>query len=403
MKRILFVDDEPSVLSGLERMLRPMRAAWELHFAEGGQSALSKLADQSMDIVVSDMRMPGMDGVQFLDEVRRRHPEAVRIILSGHADQELILRSVGPTHQFLSKPCDPDLLKRTIDRACILRDRLSAPRLKQLVAQVGALPSLPTLYSEILSEISSPKGSLESVGRIIAKDMGMTAKVLQIVNSAFFGIRKQISNPAEAAKFLGMETIKALVLSVQIFSKFECDRPSLPSLSRLWSASMRVGGFSRLIARELGLGREQVDQAFFAGTLHDIGILVLVSRAPDEYEEVVRLAGPTGELKLVEAEAQVLGSSHGEIGAYLLGIWGLPGTIVETVAFHHHPSRLDSAVAGPLTCVHIGDAIAAGLESGDLQDEARALDAPYVAALELGGRLADWREKCRAASEEAQP
>src|SRR5262245_37814840 len=100
MKKILFVDDEPNVLQGLERMLRSMRHEWEMQFAMSGPAALERLAEQTFDVIVSDMRMPGMTGAQLLTEVSQRHPHIVRIILSGQADQEDILRSVGPTHQY---------------------------------------------------------------------------------------------------------------------------------------------------------------------------------------------------------------------------------------------------------------------------------------------------------------
>jgi len=112
-KRVLFVDDEPRILDGRRRMLRSMRHEWKMSFAETGQEALAILANQPFDVVVVDMRMPGMDGVQLLSEVRKRH-QIIRIVLSGTADREAILRAVGLAHQYLSKPCDAETLKSVL-------------------------------------------------------------------------------------------------------------------------------------------------------------------------------------------------------------------------------------------------------------------------------------------------
>lgn len=116
-KRILFVDDEPNILSGLKRMLRSMRKEFDLQFAGSGIEALDSMAVHESDIVVSDMRMPGMDGAELLDIIQERYPSAVRIMFTGQADQESVLRTVGVVHQFLTKPCDSDLLRSVLLRA----------------------------------------------------------------------------------------------------------------------------------------------------------------------------------------------------------------------------------------------------------------------------------------------
>ncbi len=394
MKRILFVDDEQAVLSGLQRMLRPMREHWEMAFAGGGEAALELLQRAPFDVVVSDMRMPGLDGVQLLDEVRKRHPQLVRIILSGHADQELTLRSVGPAHQFLNKPCSPELLRATIERACTLQDRLVAPELQQLASSLGSLPSLPTLYNEIVAEVSSPAGSLENVGTIIAHDVAMTAKVLQLVNSAFFGVRQRISDPGLAVRFLGLETIKALVLSVHVFSKYDRDPRCEQAIRQLWASSTRVGARARLIAQAEKAERGLVDQAFFGGMLHHVGLLLLLAQAPERYAAILQRLQADPQLDLEQAEREVFGGTHSDLGAYLLGIWGLPGAIIESVAFHHRPAPLAQAGFGPLCCVHGAAAITAEIE-GCASGEQTPLDVEYLARLGLSERYPTWLESCR--------
>ena len=149
MKNILFVDDEPVLLDGLRRSLRSMRNEWTMMFAGSGEEALKVLEQAPFDIVVSDMRMPKMDGAQLLNEVQRRYPHIVRIVLSGYSDKEMIFHSIRATHQFLAKPCEPEQLKTTIRRACALQDVLKNEVLRALVTGMPAIPSLPTILLEI--------------------------------------------------------------------------------------------------------------------------------------------------------------------------------------------------------------------------------------------------------------
>jgi len=188
MKTLLFVDDEPRVLQGLQRQLRPMHHEWDMHFVDDGRKALEFMAAHPVDIVVTDMMMPGMDGSQLLAEVLKRHPQTVRIVLSGHAEREAVLRLVGPAHQYLSKPCDADELRRAIARALSLRDLLGNERLKQLATRVKNLPTLPALQNQLADELRKESPSMERVAEIVSRDIGMTAKMLQLVNSAFFGL-----------------------------------------------------------------------------------------------------------------------------------------------------------------------------------------------------------------------
>jgi YesN/AraC family two-component response regulator len=175
-KRILFVDDEPMVLQGIQRSLRSMRAEWEIELASGGPEALETMAQAPFDVVITDMRMPGMDGAQLLDLVKARFPRTVRIILSGQSDRETILRSVGPSHQYLSKPCDVDELKQRLIRAFALRDMLDGPQLKEVISRLKTVPSLPALYVAVTEALQSPETSIAKIGNLIAQDMACAPK-----------------------------------------------------------------------------------------------------------------------------------------------------------------------------------------------------------------------------------
>lgn len=399
MRKIVFVDDEPRILEGLQRMLRPLRHEWEMSFAGSGDEALRILASRPFDVVVTDMRMPGMNGAALLAEVRQRHPQVVRIILSGYSDLELICKSVGPAHQYLSKPSDAETIKLTVGRACALRDLLADDALQLLVSKLQSLPSLPVLYTELMAELQAADPSIKKVSEIIARDLGMTVKILQMVNSAFFGIRRHVSSPTEAVSLLGLDTIVTLALTVQIFSQL--DQARMPGFSpdALFAHSQRVACFAKRIARAEGADPKVFNDAFTAGLLHDVGQLLLAANQPQQYAEVLKLA-QTEQLPLDRAERHVFGATHSEVGAYLLGLWGLPTPIVEAVAFHHLPGLCLAAGFGPLTAVHVGNALAHELRAANQEGCCPVFDLDYLTTIGLQDRLPAWRAVCAEVNED---
>ncbi|HEY6802883.1 MAG TPA: response regulator [Pyrinomonadaceae bacterium] len=392
IKRILFVDDEPKILEGLQRMLRPMRETWEMNFAINGEAALTQLREGKFDVVVTDMRMPGMDGAALLSEVRVEYPHMVRIVLSGHSDERLILSSVGQAHQYLSKPCEADLLRHTIGRACALRDLLSDTSLTLLISKMQSLPSLPSLYAELMQELEAAEPSTKRIAAIIGQDPGMTAKILQMVNSAFFGLRRQISCPADAVSLLGIDIVKSLALSIQIFSQFKSIRIPGLSLEDLWEHNLQVATLAKEIAKCEKQSSEVVEQSFTAGLLHECGKLVLASHLPAEYGQMLERTKVEG-LKLIEAEQKVLGASHPEVGAYLLGLWGLPDSIVEAVAFHQNPNSCPAEEFSPLTAVCVADYLIDETNSSELEKSVGIDEvSSFLERLKLEGRFAVWKE-----------
>jgi len=336
-KQILFVDDEPLVLKGLQRSLRKMRAEWDTTFASGGKQALDILDQQPMDVIVSDLKMPEMDGMQLLTEIKDRHPRVVRIILSGHTEHEVTLRSVQYAHQNLTKPCDAEILKQTLAKLFALRDILDNESVKKIVSQIGSLPSLPSIYSAIIEEMHSEDPSLKKVGDIISKDLSMTAKILQVVNSVFFGLSRKISSTQEAVMLLGLNTIKSLVLSVKIFSEFSQKKFSWFNMDQLFNHSMAVSTFAKAIIINEKLGQDMVNYSLMAGLLHDLGKLILATNFQEPYQQVLT-AAQRCDRNQWDLEYEAFGTSHAEIGAYLMGLWSLDTPIIEAIAFHHCPA-----------------------------------------------------------------
>jgi len=392
MKRVLFVDDEPNVLEAIERMLFPLRNEWRIVFACSGAEALQRMEQEPFDVIVSDMRMPGMDGATLLTEVMKKYPQTVRIVLTGQSDKETVFRSVGPAHQFLAKPCNPSVLKSCVDRALALRDLLNNNALRQIISRIETLPALPDAYVRLTRELQSSETSVATVGKIIESDMAMTAKVLQLVNSAFFGLRQHVSSAIQAVTFLGLDTIKALVLMAGVFSQAKKTKLTAAfSLDTLWHHSMMVGVYAQDICKDAGVGEDVSKEAFTAGLLHDAGMLILIENYTAAYRKVLEIAC-TGQLSLAQVEQANFGCTHAEIGAYLLGIWGLPDSIVEAVAFHHNPSQCVSRSFAPLTAVHLADALAHETAQTEGNAAGGQLSLEYLETLGLQERVDGWRK-----------
>jgi HD-like signal output (HDOD) protein len=322
--------------------------------------------------------------------VMQEHPKTVRLVLSGHADKELILKCIGSTHQFLSKPCDPETLKSTMLRASVTDSALGSETLKRLVGQMSQLPSIPSLYSELVEVLQDPNASVESVGAIIEKDIAMTAQILKLVNSAFFGLRRRVSSAVEAANYLGFDIIRSLVLSINAFSQF--DSVNFPgfAMASLWTHSVATGAAAKAVAQYAAEDPKLADEAFVSGLLHDTGKLVLAANFGREYGEVLKLV-EVENLDQCAAEQRVFGANHADVGGYLLGLWGLPVPVVEAIAFHHSPIKAAENKFSPLTAVHIGNAFA----HQDAQTSSAAVSTEYLSKLGIAGHYDLWCERLK--------
>jgi HD-like signal output (HDOD) protein/CheY-like chemotaxis protein len=381
--RVVFVDDEERVLDGLRDRLRRHRAEWDMAFFRGAEPALAELARAPADVVVTDMRMPRMDGAAFLERVRQRSPQTVRIILSGFTEMESALRTVPVAHQFLCKPSPAGELENSIERALSLRSLLGDEALRRAVGRVEKLPSPPRIYARLVDALASSDTSARRVAAIVAEDTAMCARILQLVNSAFFGLPRTFSGMEQAVAYLGFDTIKGLVLSADVF------RPERAvaglSIEEQQLHALHVGRLAAAFAEKTRFAAN----AFIAGLLHDIGALVLVARAlerPSSSRTLVASGGsPTQKLDAVVAEPN---ASHAEVGAYLLGLWNLPYPIVEAVAHHHQPTRVAHRELELLSVVYVAEALA--------YDPDAPVDEDYLTSVAALDRLPTWRQRARA-------
>lgn len=353
---VMFVDDEPNVLSALRRMLFPMRENWNLRFAESGEQALSMLGDRPADVVVSDMRMPGMDGAALLERVEMAHPETIRIVLSGQCDRETALRAVGPTHVFLSKPCDGERIVRTIERSCRLRDAIGDHALLACIESMRRLPTPSQTYLDLVAELRKPDGSISATAAIVGRDIALTSKLLQIANSSFFGIGRSIATPLQAMNFLGLDVVRALVLKVGLLAQFDAAGLRTEHLDRCVEHGVRLGALARRLWEDSGASGASPDEAFVAGLLHDVGALVLGAVRPELDAKIEEEAALT-QVPRYLVEREHLGTTHAQIGAHLLSVWGLPDNLVGAVCYHHEPLMCGHLEFGLHSVVHIADAL----------------------------------------------
>jgi len=365
--RVLFVDDEPAMLRVLKMGMRSMASVWDMDFVDGGEQALALIEQRPFDVVVTDMRMSGINGAQLLNQIMRQHPQTIRIILSGYSDLIEVVNCVGVTHQFLSKPCSLEELKQCIKRVTSMKSRLTNESLQRLTAGLRNLPSLPESYHQIQDALQSPTASTQRIAEIASQDPALSAQLLHLSNSAFFGFSCEVFTVTEAVQLLGVTVVQSLALSAPIFHTFQRERcPEFP-LDQIWEHSLQTAMLARRFARDHAADAHMADHAFCASVLHDIGKIILANGLPEQYAAILKESRQSN-IPLRELEQKHFGASHAEVGAYLLALWGLPVPLVEAVANHHQPTVCANNELCLAGIVHVANAL----------QHAQVLQAPFT-------------------------
>ncbi len=351
--RVVFVDDEPRILDGLRRQLRGLREQWDMRFAGSGDEALVALEREPADVLVTDMRMPAMSGAELLRVVQGRWPATIRIVLSGQTDHEALIEDLGPIHQFLQKPCEPQVLHAAIHRAIELTRVLRCPKLRQTAAYMSSIPVMSRSHQQLLSSLNDEDVDLSRIALLISQDVGLTAKLLQLVNSAFFGMPHRVDDAATALKFLGVATVRSLVITARVFDHACTQSADQHALERISDESVRLAMRAANRARAAGADERTILRTQLAGTLSQVGRLVLISAEPQRCQAVLERSRGDG-VPLEDAELAEFGAAHSDIGAYLLGLWGFHEEVIEAVAFHVSPGdmRRSEERQRPLTFLH---------------------------------------------------
>lgn len=375
--RVLFVDDDPSILDQIRAAATATGRKWDFRFAASGQEALASLdVHGPCDAVVSDLRMPGMDGATLLATIKADFPQTVRIIVSDYRDLSGSLRCLPVAHQFLAAPLDMTTLCDAIERSVDLQRRLHHESLRSAIGDLDVLPSPPLSVVELNRALSRPDASIDDVAQVIARDPAMTAKLLQLVNSAFFGLRHRVTNAHHAVSYLGLATVRNLLTAVELVRAFTPPSVELvEAVEQIHTHSLSVAER----ARSLMAHRHGIHDAFAAGMMHEVGLLALISHAPEKFlhvrDEIARGRRPAD-----ACEIDILGATHAQLGACLLSMWGLPYSLVEAVARSHDADRLQDRTMSPVHAVFIAEQLTnvlgapCGWEHGRIPDHDYLMD-----------------------------
>lgn len=394
LSHMVFVDDDRLVLESLRRILRRRSQAWTMDFCKSAQEALDLLERRRIDVLMTDLGMPGMDGIELLRRVQESHPRVVRLVFSGRTDDATAAHVLSVAHQSISKPSEPARLFEVLERACKLSEILSRDDIRVLGGGLERPPAQPEFRSALTTALSLPDASTRNVAAIIEQDTAMTARVLHLVNSAFFGLGGRASSVHQAVCDLGPSTIQMLILAAEIFGAFQLSEPvpgfSLPELDRRSAHAGRIA-YRLLEARS----QSKAESAVIAAILCDVGQLVLAAQQPEYFAGVIAEARQR-RCAIQEVELERTNVTHAEVGAYLLGVWGLRLTIAESVAFHHTPSQADEPQFDIVGAVHVASALADEMNPTVPNQATPYIDVDYLERVGETESLGRWREVAQA-------
>lgn len=367
---VMFIDDDIAALARLEQLVKSTVPEWSARFFAKATDALESCrTDGAPDAIITDLRMPEMDGASLLEAAKREFPNAIRMVFSDYDDLPVALRSVPVAHQFLASPLDVTTVYELVNRDVELQRRINDPNLQRLVSSIDVLPSPPASVIEINRLVADPFSSIEAVAEAIRTDSAMSAKLLQLVNSAFFGLSNHVEDVQQAVALLGFDTVRNLLIAVELVRSFNAPTPDLVrAVEDLNAHSFAVAELSR----SLMMRRKGAHEAFVGGMMHDIGLLAVIGCAPQLYLSLKKETEKSGR-SVEQCELEILGTTHASIGAYLLGLWGLPFSLVEAVARSHDADVVIDNTITPVHAIFIAERITNVLGSSNVIRESDAI------------------------------
>jgi HD-like signal output (HDOD) protein/ActR/RegA family two-component response regulator len=382
---VLFVDDEQAILDGLQNSLRKYRKRWNLVFALGGREAIDVLAVNEVDVIVSDMRMPGMDGAELLTWAKDNTPAAVRIVLSGQAARETVERAMPVVHQYLAKPCDTARLASILERTEKFCSTITEPCLREGVGRFATVPTAPGTRQEVLDELDRPGLSLRQMTDVVAANPSLATSVLQVANLDYFGDAATITSIPRAVNTLGIDTIVALAHSMHWADCGPVDQCGCGVRHAGRDRSVVRAELARSFAPDPVVG----ETAFAAALLSKVGRLFLASACESGYHEVLRTRDELDRC-LHPIERQFFGVDDADVAAHTLGMWGLPEIIVDAIGRQYD---LDPAGATPLRAVlHAADVLSREVCSVDGCAECSIeMNTDFIEAAGCLGEVDRWR------------
>ncbi len=357
---------------------------------------LEKLvSSDELSVVITATDAPDGLGIRQFEELSKSYPEIVRLLIAHDELERKPNYAPGAINRIFRAGVSEFDVAKSIENSERLRSLLKEEGLTRRIASIRSLPALPKVYQQLREELQKDEASAHKIAELIKSDVGITVKVLQIVNSAFFGLKTRIESPLQAVGMLGLDTVQNLVLTAGVFAEFK--DPGIPGLSleRIYHDCLEVGARTKHLTSVLGLERRDGDDAIMAGMLHAVGQVILMTEFADELRQVPTQS-VSNDLEALQAQAKLLGVTHAEIGAYLLSTWGFGDNIVEAIADHYLPSRVPKPMVNGLTAVHVAYALHADESHHSGEIESTALDMKYVDALGLAPQLPYLKRVCLA-------
>ena len=391
-KHILLVDEDELVLKSLTRSLRKLPGEWQVHYAEGVFTASDILADVPIDILISEIRLAGDNGRMLLETAREVRPQAARIILTGQVDPNAIFQFYGLAHQLLAKPWDNKVLIETIQRSYLVRGLLANPHMQAILNQIDNLPTIPEVYLELERQLKAEDISLADISSSVIRDPSLTVKIMQIVNSPYYGLPLKVVDPEKAVGLLGIDFLKGILLASGLFQTDAQAGKHTALIDRLWEHSIHTSSIIKQIAKMESLEGDIADTSAIAGLLHDVGKIILGVHFPDEAAAVYQLVQER-KLPRWKAELKVLGTTHAEVGAYLLGLWGMPIDLLQAILCHHQPILQNHNGINPQVLLHAANAIVNAQDAGDCRGRLQDLDYDFFRRSNLTDRLSRWQSE----------
>lgn len=390
-KNILFVDDNENVISGIQRQLRPYRNCWQLFFARTGEQALELMAEQSIDLIISEIMLPEMRGDELLAKIMEQHPATVRMIFSGYTSEESLQKALEYAHQYLTKPCTPENLHEAILQIFTIQTCINNPLIISELGDINQLPSLPKIYRELNAAIADENSTPRSIADIFSKDPGLSAKLLQLINSPYFGMNRIVSSLSEAINLIGIKRLNSLLLSAHLRAQFPAsDAETALYMEYIWQDAAKVSELARLIALSENQQEDRPDQAYLGGLLHNIGLLIFLSRRGNKLKTFLEQVKHT-DIPIRQLETNIFGFTAPEAAAYLLSLWKIPPRIIEAILLQNSPNQTDYDGMNALTAVHAAACLIKHVSADFERLFNIQLDQAYLERLGKTDRIADWQ------------
>ena len=392
--KILFIDDHENILQGLRLSLRSMRAEWDMAFAPSGAEGLEMFDRIWPDVVVTDMRMPDIDGTQVLRDIQRRKPDVGKIILSGYSDKDTVIRNLQLANGYLSKPCRTQDLVAAIRNTLRSNDIILNSEIRNSIAEIETIPACPDVFERLLGELESGNANPEAIGEIITQDIALSTNILRIINCEFFNFPRQAGTIEHAVRILGPQALRNIIMTSRLFEETsDCDQADI-SVKMLWEHCLRVARFATVIAADSGLSETDRNDTVIAAMFHDIGKFVLASKMRPRFAEVLAMVRKDS-CRVDVAERCVLGASHAEVGAYLLARWGFSHAQTGILRSHHDEAVMASREVTPQMVLFVADCL--DHELVRIQDRFPRHTLDFTAGFpeHARRRIADWRALCQ--------